>query len=75
MMRGRSMCDVCVHWQGELNDDGEGLCAAFPAGIPQELLMGKVDHRQPLPGDNGVRFEPDPDERPGIVAETLERYA
>jgi len=38
-------------------------CSAFPDGVPGEMIAGTLfgelphDHRQPFPGDNGIRFE------------------
>lgn len=35
-------------------------CDAFPdgAGIPHAILLARHDHREPFPGDRGIRFEP-----------------
>lgn len=33
-------------------------CAAFQAGIPPELHRNELDHREPIDGDGGFRFEP-----------------
>ncbi len=44
-------CIMCKHYQ--LNHK----CKAFPDGIPEEIFTCQHDHREPYPGDNGVRFE------------------
>ena len=36
---------------------GQPTCAAFPDGIPPAVLDNELDHRQPIDGDHGIRFE------------------
>lgn len=33
-------------------------CTAFRDGIPGPIIAGENDHREPYPGDSGVRYEP-----------------
>ena len=47
-----SQCALCRHY------NGDATCAAFPDRIPREILSNQHDHRQPYPGDGGIRFEP-----------------
>ena len=32
-------------------------CTAFPAGIPDDILLARHDHRTPYRGDHGIRYE------------------
>jgi hypothetical protein len=45
------------HWCRRFEPDSWS-CAAFPGGVPGALDLGGADHRAPLPGDGGLRFEP-----------------
>ena len=57
-------CARCVHYQGTLANGPDSpprfVCAAFPAGIPREILDGSNDHTQPINGDHGILFEAKP---------------
>ncbi len=59
-------CVACAHLR--LDGTGRWACQAFPRGIPAAILEGRIDHRQPYPGDGGVRFQPDPDAPAGLIA-------
>lgn len=57
---GQPICVGCVHLD---RVDGRPnwarmTCNAFPSGIPTPILDNEVDHREPMLGDNGIRFVP-----------------
>jgi hypothetical protein len=48
------VCPFCKH-----TGIDKTRCAAFPDGIPTEIKLTRVNHRKPVEGDHGIRFEPD----------------
>jgi len=64
-----SDCLACRHLR--LDDAGRFCCAAFSHGIPTALLEGRINHREPYPGDNGVRFDPDPEAPAEVISDLL----
>ena len=77
-MRGPQFCDLCT-WhrpsprQWQPGSPEPGTCAAFPDGIPVDVFIGRLDHRMPLSGDNGLRFWPRPGMDRGAVDMVLDR--
>lgn len=51
-----AQCYRCKHFREDFT------CGAFPdpavQAIPEEIMGNEHDHRQPYPGDHGIRFEP-----------------
>jgi hypothetical protein len=57
-MAGRApICAYCKN----IGNWPRGGCLAFPSGVPKEISSGRFDHRKPFPGDNGIRFELNPE--------------
>lgn len=53
-MQALSLCAFCTRFQP---DARRPMCEAFPNGIPDEILHGGFDHRQPFE-DEVILFEP-----------------
>jgi hypothetical protein len=51
-------CLQCKHFDRAGFGRGEPRCDAFPTVIPAEIQFADHDHREPFPGDQGIRFEP-----------------
>ena len=52
------VCCLC-RW---LEDIQGHRCKAFPGGIPGTIWRGQNNHTEAVRGDNGIRFEPIPNE-------------
>jgi hypothetical protein len=61
---GCPLCIYCKHFRGA--GARALVCDAFPDGIPQSIVESAVDHREPVEGDHGIRFEPDEKFRPEV---------
>lgn len=53
-------CAFCKHLRKATHEEPL-TCDAFPEGIPEPIATTKVEHVEPYPGDNGIRFEPLPE--------------
>lgn len=56
MTTGHLQCSDCRHFHAD-KTPYQYTCAAFPDGIPDEIIYGDHDHREPFKGDHGIRFE------------------
>jgi hypothetical protein len=60
-------CLGCKHLASARLDDGRGICAAYPSGIPDVIWADLADHRLPLPNDRGVHFAAKGEDDEGYV--------
>ncbi|HEU4322851.1 MAG TPA: hypothetical protein VFS21_06840 [Roseiflexaceae bacterium] len=57
-IRRHAMCWWCQHFIVTPTKLGFHFsCVAFPDEVPDAIYDGEFDHREPFPGDNGIRFE------------------
>lgn len=62
-MFGTLQCDLCLHLRPPRS------CAAFPDGIPIDVMVGNIDHTKPVLGDHGIRFR-SKEEREYVVVQS-----
>ena len=48
----------CKHLHDNISGEYGFHCAAFPNGIPEKIIPGDADHREPYHNDKGIMFEP-----------------
>lgn len=48
------ICASCRHFT---QDSEMFVCDAFPDGIPSSVINYEADHRRPIAGDHGIKFE------------------
>ncbi len=54
------ICWNCKHYREDVT------CAAFPKGIPAEILESEANHRYAYAGDHRIRFEPLPEKQKNL---------
>ena len=49
------LCMQCKNY--DWFDRDKFSCKAFPAGVPDRIVMGEVSHRNHVKGDGGIKYE------------------
>ncbi|MDB5876334.1 MAG: hypothetical protein JWQ07_5776 [Ramlibacter sp.] len=69
LIDGASLCTVCQYLQA--SSGSRMQCDASPHGIHRVIWVGRIDHRRPYAGDDGLRFEMAADAPPEVVARLI----
>lgn len=51
------ICATCKHFNKRKPKE-KATCRAFPDGIPEDILSGKISHLEHIEGDRGYKYEP-----------------
>ena len=54
-------CSACKNFFNSIKV--RNACRAYRDNIPVEIFINERDHRKPQPGDNGIQFEPLPNQK------------
>ncbi len=54
---GKGICNNCIHSLPSKRGQSYPSCEAFPDGIPEDILTGRILHLYPVDGDNDIQFE------------------
>lgn len=64
-------CTMCKHRSWDRFP--ERFCAAFPDGIPEDIISEKSSHFDAFPGDHGIQFEEEEEDKLMKIYDRLER--
>jgi len=65
LARDVSQCSTCLHLRSWVVTGTVTSCGAYPQGMPDAVWANTLDHRRPIDGDRGVRWESNGEAYPG----------